>query len=93
MEFTDSIMIVCPTLYLMAFLSVFGIQEIKPAATSLEVTQAEDEDSFCRSLGLQLRLLSHFSRADCIYNVAYAGYFVSEMGYLLSFVYINAWIS
>jgi len=28
-----------------------------------------------------------------VYNVAYAGYFVSEMGYLLSFVYINAWTS
>ena len=31
--------------------------------------------------------------SDNIYNVCYAGLLVSEMGYLLSFVYINAWVS
>ena len=42
---------------------------------------------------LQLRLLLRFSLADAVYNVSYFGLYVSEMGYLLSFVFINAWIS
>ena len=34
-----------------------------------------------------------FSLADAVYNVSYMGLYVSEMGYLLSFVFINAWTS
>lgn len=91
LEPSEASFIVCPTLYFMAFLSSIGIQEIKSAIPHQDVD--EKEDSACRSLVLQLRLLGHFSRANCIYNVAYAGFIVSEMGYLLSFVYINAWTS
>ena len=42
---------------------------------------------------MQLRLLKEFSKSDNIFNICYAGLFVSEMGYLLSLVYINAWVS
>ena len=31
--------------------------------------------------------------AEAVYNVCYCGLYVSEMGYLLSFVFINAWTS
>ncbi len=38
-------------------------------------------------------MLYRFILADCVYVVAYLGYWCSEMGYLLSFVYVNAWTS
>ena len=97
LEFKGAILIVCPILYLLSFLSICGLKEIKSQSDSLTNRSSGQQHtqtlSFCRSLTLQLRLLFKFSQADCSYNVSYLGYFVSEMGYLLSFVYINAWTS
>lgn len=73
----------------MSFVSACGLKEVKSSATS----ESLQEDSFCRLMCLQLRLLLRFSLADAVYNVSYFGLYVSEMGYLLSFVFINAWIS
>jgi len=44
LPFQEAIMIVCPTLYLMAFLAAFGIKEVKPVAES-QPAGAEASDS------------------------------------------------
>ena len=96
LSFEKAALIVCPILYLMSFISVCGLKEVKSATEHLnhsEDHQAEERDSFCRSFSLQLRLLMRFSLADSVYNLSYCGLYVSEMGYLLSFVFINAWTS
>ena len=96
MPFKWAILIVCPILYLMSIVSICGLKENKVRETkdlSTSEAQLAEKDTFSRTFCLQLRLLWSFSKADCVYNVSYLCNFVSEMGYLLSFVYINAWIS
>lgn len=100
MPFEQSTFIVFPILYTLACVSVCGLKEIQTAqqkdTASAEMTPLQqDKESFgaLKSFALQLRLLCCFSGADAIYNVAYIGSLVSEMGYLLSFVYVNAWTS
>ena len=93
LPFSSAIFIVCPILYLISFLSIIGLKEVK---SRTEVNGEEvvlESASFISTINLQLRLIFQFSWADSVYNVAYFGNFVSEMGYLLSFVYINAWTS
>ena len=96
MEFNYAVLIVCPILYLMSLISVCGLKEVKSNIDqqSMEVEQGMNRrDPFWYALSLQLRVLWRFSLADSAYNMAYLGSYVSEMGYLLSFVFINAWTS
>ena len=92
MAFTRAVLVVCPVLYLMSFLSVLGLKEVKSSRETSE-EEVTKSDSFLSTFRLQLKLLIQFSYADNVYNVTYLANFVSEMGYLLSFVYINAWTS
>lgn len=92
MAFTRAVLVVCPVLYLMSFLSVLGLKEVKSSRETSE-EEVTKSNSFLSTFRLQLKLLIQFSYADNVYNVTYLANFVSEMGYLLSFVYINAWTS
>lgn len=88
----------------MSFISICGIKEVQSAAeaedqqpetilNSEHEQQHQPEMSVCHQIMLQLRLLIRFSQVDAVYNTCYFGLYVSEMGYLLSFLYINAWTS
>ena len=80
----------------MSFISVCGLKEVKSSSSADDITTTEDEqerEPFYRQIFLQLRLLLRFSMAEDVYNLCYCGLYVSEMGYLLSFVFINAWTS
>ena len=105
LDFQVAPLIVIPIFFVMSTLSVAGLKEMEQSQATVNGSLSSSNGGesnekisdqfqyFTKAYGLQLRLLKEISSRDNIYNVCYAGMFVSEMGYLLSFVFINAWIS
>ena len=90
-------LIIAPILYSLSCVAVTGLKEVKKSEKVLDSESPNEinlrKSSFSSAFKLQLRLLKEFARRDNSYNICFVGLMVSEMGYLLSFVYINAWVS
>ena len=46
-----------------------------------------------KQFSLQLRLCYEFMKVDPAYGVCFAGFLISEAGFLLGLVFVNAYIS
>ena len=52
MPFEEATLIVCPTLYLMSFISVYGLKEVKSSQPDEALAVGQETDSFWKSICL-----------------------------------------
>lgn len=64
-----------------------------PSQKPKEEEEIDFDISKTRIVALKTRLTYEYAKMDPTYVLCYLGFIISEMGFILSTIYINAWVS